>query len=312
LKRFNRDINLVEVAQSAGYEIDQRASTRACKVMKRGADKIVVGADMAGHGIYFTVGEEVESGSIIDFVQRRLGVKRGMVRRALRGWLDKAMAPSPKRGSPEVVPERPTPASHDRVALFARWHCLEPYLRGHLITHCGLDPDLVTLSQARQDRHGKACFGHFDRDGLCGWEEQNAQSAGFSDAGQRGLALVRLDNEPIRQIVVAEFAIDALSWAQLHQRPAATAYASLGGRLEPHQIDLLIEAARKHGARLLVLGTDRNSAGSDFATRVERAVSGQVAVLCDRVPLPHTSWNEALLARAQTKDKGPEHRRVRA
>ena len=52
LERFKGEINLVEFAQSLGYVVIKKESSRACAVMKLGGDKIVVATDKAdGHGI---------------------------------------------------------------------------------------------------------------------------------------------------------------------------------------------------------------------------------------------------------------------
>jgi hypothetical protein len=49
--------------------------------------------DRDRHWIYFTIGEDTDNGSIIDFVQKRKGGNLGDVRRALRPWLFE-LAPS--------------------------------------------------------------------------------------------------------------------------------------------------------------------------------------------------------------------------
>lgn len=78
LEMFKRQINLVEFAGSMGYELLQKESSRHSKVMRGPSGKIVIATDAKdGHGIYFSVGSEQDSGTIIDFLQRRGGGKPG-------------------------------------------------------------------------------------------------------------------------------------------------------------------------------------------------------------------------------------------
>jgi hypothetical protein len=312
LERFKREINLIEIAQSLGYEIDKKASSRSCKLMKRGGDKVVFATGIDGHGIYFSLSDESDCGSVIDFAQKRIGGNLGKIRKELRGWVHTPKVPSPRRKSPEERPERPEPVGRDRAALLARWHRLEPYQRDYLTVQRGLDADLVSSWQVRQDERGNACFPHFDRDEVCGWEAKNLGFSGFSAGGQRGIAFVRLDNEPARRVVVAESSIDAVSWAQVHGRPLGTAYVSLGGALGPNQIQMLLDVARQHDTKLLVLATDSDRAGDEMAARIEKAFAGQVEVLRDRPPESHKDWNDALLARTGSENDSGGHQRIRA
>ena len=62
---FKIDINLSEYAASLGYLKDRKKSSRNCCVMKRGqGDKIIVGKGNEGHWIYYTIGNDQDSGSI--------------------------------------------------------------------------------------------------------------------------------------------------------------------------------------------------------------------------------------------------------
>ena len=87
LERFKSQINLAEYAQAQGYEIDRKESSRASTVMRSGGDKIIVATDTDGHGIYFSVRDDADHGSIIDFVQKRQGLNLGQVRKELRPWI---------------------------------------------------------------------------------------------------------------------------------------------------------------------------------------------------------------------------------
>ena len=94
LETFKTDINLTEYAAASGYRLDRKASSRNSVVMVHPErDKIIIAVDRDRHWIYFTIGEDTDNGSIIDFVQKRKGGNLGDVRRALRPWLFE-LAPS--------------------------------------------------------------------------------------------------------------------------------------------------------------------------------------------------------------------------
>src|SRR3546814_11571881 len=67
----------------------RKASSRNSAVMVRSpGDKIIIALGADRHWIYFSVGEERDSGSIVDFVQNRQGGTLGDVRKELRPWLE--------------------------------------------------------------------------------------------------------------------------------------------------------------------------------------------------------------------------------
>jgi hypothetical protein len=72
LDTFKRDISLVEYVVSSGYAVDRRASSRSSVVLSDSkGDKIIVARERDGHWVYFSVRDESNNGTIIDFIQRR-------------------------------------------------------------------------------------------------------------------------------------------------------------------------------------------------------------------------------------------------
>ncbi len=70
LDEFKRRIDLRAYAAGQGFQLDRRESWRGATVMRHpNGDKIIVkrnGAD--GHYLYFSVRDEADNGTIIDFV----------------------------------------------------------------------------------------------------------------------------------------------------------------------------------------------------------------------------------------------------
>ena len=71
LDRFKTEINLSQFAASRGYTLDKRESSRNSAVMRHAdGDKIIIARE-GQHWIYFSVSDDDDNGSVIDFVMRR-------------------------------------------------------------------------------------------------------------------------------------------------------------------------------------------------------------------------------------------------
>jgi hypothetical protein len=51
-------------------------------------DKVIIKRGMDGHFVYFSVRDDRDNGSIIDFVQNRQRLSLGAVRKELRPWIN--------------------------------------------------------------------------------------------------------------------------------------------------------------------------------------------------------------------------------
>ena len=108
LERFKIEINLVDYAQSQGYEYLTRESSPNSAVLRHNSgDKIVIVTNTQGHGIYFSLLDDKDQGTIIDFVQHRNNFNLGEVRKELRPWLVK--------GDRSEVIEKPQPLIKDKI-----------------------------------------------------------------------------------------------------------------------------------------------------------------------------------------------------
>ena len=96
LESFKIGIDLRAYAASHGYAIDVRASWRGSAVMRHTAgDKIIIKRDTDGHYVYFSVRDDSDHGTIIDFACRHLGASLGVVRKELRPWIGASPAALP-------------------------------------------------------------------------------------------------------------------------------------------------------------------------------------------------------------------------
>src|SRR5215469_717070 len=128
LEKFKIEISLAKLASSYGYELDRRESSRTSFVMRhQDGDKIVVTTDRDGHGIFFSVHDDRQHGSIIDFVKQKEGVNLGQVRQILRRWKANPASFSPT--TQKHQPLRPEPITHDCAVTYAQWLKTRPYNR---------------------------------------------------------------------------------------------------------------------------------------------------------------------------------------
>lgn len=307
LERFKREINLVEVAQSMGYELVKAKSTKASKVMRSGGDIIVIATDASdGHGIYFSIGDDGDNGSVIDFYLRRTQWNLGQIRKELRGWMPAAARPSPKRKPPAERPEPPQAVTRDRAEVLAKFAALVPYSGRYLTNTRKVDQAVIEAFGVLQDGYGNACFVHRDDQGVGGWETKNKGFTGFSAGGEKGLFLARPDSSPIVRIVVAEAAIDLMSWAQFKHAPG-TVYASTGGSVSPEQLEQLRAALARNPGAEIVLAHDGDAGGDWMADQVRELAPPGATVTRDRPP-EGLDWNEVLKQAAklaEQREKGP-------
>ena len=308
LEAFKTQIDLrLYAADVEGYALDRKESWKGSAVMRHpSGDKIIIKRDHDGHYVYFSVRDESDNGSIIDFVQkRRPGVKSlGRVRQALRPWVGgghKVRAASLQLFAPL------TPTTKDRMAVERQFR-LMAYVEQHsyLEKERCLSYELLVsdrfAGRIRIDRRGNAVFPHFDTEGLCGYEIKNSGFTGFAKGGEKGLWFSLIEAADDR-LVICESAIDALSHAALFPAPHAR-YASIGGQMNARQPALLRATMLKLPPNTEVVAAfDADKEGDAYAQSVRQILmeSGRadVGVVRHR-PEGTKDWNDLLKARTNS------------
>lgn len=272
LEDFKTDINLTEYAAGQGFVLDRKASSRNSVVMRSGSgDKIVIARGQDRHWIYFSVRDEIDNGTIIDFVQNRKGVKLGGVRQELRPWVGGARAVA--RPHPDLFVREIEPISRDRAQVLmelARMRLLAShrYLEAERKIPAALLQSPRFAGKIKTDVRTNAIFPHADAEGPCGYEIKNKGFTGFAKGGEKGLWFSVARAGDLR-LVIAESAIDALSYAVLHPDDYAR-YASTGGAMNPNQPALIRSAIEKMGqGASIVIATDNDTGGRELAERIE-------------------------------------------
>jgi hypothetical protein len=273
LENFKTAIDLRAYAASQGYHLDRKKSWRGNAVMRHPVsdDKVVIMRGMDGHYVYFSVRDDRDNGTIIDFVQFRQGLSLGAVRKELRPWIGQPPVPVPVF---EVLHK----VEKNRMKVGMEWEKMREAVDGHpyLERERALPRSLLTSERfagcIRIDGYGNAVFPHFDAEGLSGYEMRNVRFQGFASGGAKALWFSHEIPDDTR-LVFCESAIDALSHATLF--PAAyTRYASIGGKPNPEQPELIRSASARmpHGADV-VAAMDADADGRKLAEVVRQAVA---------------------------------------
>ena len=299
LEHFKTAIDLRAYAADQGYALDRKESWRGSSVMRHPAtdDKIIVKRGEDGHYLYFSVRDDHDNGSIIDFVQHRLGGSLGVVRKELRPWI----------GLPEerlpVFPALPK-STKDRAKVerdYLRTEAItkHQYLQGERAIPLRLLEGDRFAGRIRTDDHRNAVFPHFDTEGLCGYEIKNTGGfTGFSAGGSKGLWFSRTQADDER-LIFCESAIDALSHAALFD-DARARYASIGGKPNPIQPELIKAAImRMAPGSEIVSAMDADADGAKLAGMVrevfEQAGRDDLKFTLQE-PFGAKDWNDQLRA----------------
>jgi hypothetical protein len=302
LDRFKR-IDLCDYAVSRGYRLVRREGTRgggsrgstsSSRLLRHAAtdDKIVARLDSDGHWTYFSVRDDGDNGTIIDFVLRRGARTLSEARQELRAWAGETRSPplAPVvRGRTFDVDRSTLQAAFARATTAAN----HPYLNSR-----GLRPETLASPRFsgtwRVDGRGELLFPHFDGPSpgqLCGVERKSPSFAGFS-AGGRKTVWVSNEQPHDERLVITEAVIDAFSYHQLRPDERAR-YLSTGGSIGERQARYVSAAiARLPSTSLVVLATDSDDAGDKLADKIAALWGG--ARFERHRPPAGKDWNEWL------------------
>ena len=303
---FKRRINLTEYAAAQGYVLDRKESSRNSVTMRGpDGDKIIIGKDAnSGHWIYFSVRNDADNGTIIDFVQNRLQEGLGEVRKALRPWVGSSPQ-STRRPASESFVGDVEPISRDLAQIRAQFAAMQPvqgvhpYLERERCIPAAILADPRFAGRIYIDRHGNAVFPHHDRDGLCGFELRNAAFKGFAKGGQKGL-WYSAHGRGDPNLVITESAIESLSYHAIH-RPEGARYFSIAGEMNPTQRQLLESAfLRLPPAATIRIATNHDAGGRHLAEQIKgiAVATGRAdfALIDNHPEREGADWNDMLRA----------------
>lgn len=307
LDAFKTQINLVEYAEHLGFEIHPKTS-RNWIAMDGPGGRILISMAPDNHWVYCPVGDK-GGGTIIDLDQQHNGGDISDVRKRLRRWINDPGLLIARMAKPSYP--IPSPITKDILRVCSRLEAMQPINGKHpylQLERC--IPDYV-LSDGRfadrifVDQYRNAVFPHRNRAGVCGYELKNKDFTGFATGGEKGLWPSRI-NPGDRALVIAETAIDALSYHAIHL-PKLTRYISTAGALNNNtQPDLIRSAIEKMplGGKI-ILALDNDEGGDSLAGKISDIYRDVPHPGCelieDRPPTRGKDWNDVLKSRVDPK-----------
>jgi hypothetical protein len=112
LESFKTSMDLRAYAAHQGYVLDGKESWRGSAVMRHaGSDKVIIKRDLDGLYVYFSVRDEADRGTTIDFAAE---ASSGKLRRSPQGV---AAVGGPPRRSPALPVHPVAPATPTRIAI---------------------------------------------------------------------------------------------------------------------------------------------------------------------------------------------------
>ena len=303
LESFKREINLTEYMAANGYMLNWRESSTNSAVMTNRDDKLIVAKGTTGFWIYFSVRDDSDNGTIIDFCQNRTGKSFGEIKKELRPWLD-VSKPSKLKQNQYKLDLKPVNKNREQVLKkLAKTSVItnHPYLESRGIKESTLNNSRFEAS-VRLDNYGNAVFPHQDESGITGFEIKNHGFTGFSKGGEKALWCsnsFKSDNN----LVITESAIDALSYAQLHPETInSSRFISVGGAMSEKQRRLIKVAMEKIAANNtqnqisteIIIATDNDEAGENLAKELEELAPQNKTTVTRALPTAGKDWNDTL------------------
>ncbi|KAA8386068.1 DUF3991 domain-containing protein [Acetobacter sp. DmW_136] len=308
------------VLEREGYRLDRAATAqRSAKNLKfrRGEGEIII-VNHGGKGWWDPTNPDRSArGDVFKLVQHlKPGLNLGHVRRELRNMI--GLEPSYE------VRERIKPVAEEQGKKRDpawMWEHRNPPQTGsaawcYLSEERGL-PDRVLEAAVKQNLlregpNGTAWFAHRDNQGaLSGMEMRGPEYRGFSTGGI-GKRLFRFEADPGTQpsrIVVAEAAIDALSFAAMDRFSSNTLYLSTAGGMSPEsvrELKQLLAAGAKQPEGRLVIAVDNDQQGDHYAAMFSE-MAQEVGLWNGRASpkSPGSDWNQVLRARGNKESVTP-------
>ncbi|CAG5011179.1 hypothetical protein DYBT9275_04900 [Dyadobacter sp. CECT 9275] len=291
---FKESINLGQYAAAQGYELDSRKSTRSSLVMRHNnGDKIII-SRKADTWIYFSVRDNQDNGTIVDFIQRRTGKTLPEIAEHLAGWESHGQTLS-HYNVPDVKEQ-----VYDRQRILKAFQRMKPIITHPYLTDERKIPSQVLVNERFrgkifQDYYGNVVFPHQDGQGICGLELKNHDKGVFMRGSEKALWLGAIEPSDTT-LVLAESPIDALSHYTLF-KPVNTAYAAVSGGMRDKQFEFLVSVIAKMPLlEQIVLAVDNDAGGNSIAERIEEFIGNKFTKRVIRhVPQEiGADWNQVL------------------
>jgi len=262
-----RSVNLVDFAIGLGYSKNKVKSTRSSAVLYHtNGDKIVV-SRKNGIWVYFSVVDESDNGTIIDFARKRLGEVDGNVFSERFSYPSKSQNPIDE-------------SSIDPKRVQRIFEKCQPIKGNHrYLEERGIASSILLSERFKntvyKDLFGNVAFPHFQSREIVGLELKNE---GFGVFVRGSLKTFWLSNEHPKdyRLAIAENAIDALSYFQMF-KPKHTRFFALSGSPSKYQLELIADYLTiKPEIKEVVLIVDNDQGGDVLLKRLKAFLRSKV------------------------------------
>lgn len=269
--RFKTDINLTQYASFLGYEVDGRKSTKSSIAMRKDGDKVIISRKGA-NWVYFSVTDDSDNGSIIDFVQKRTNQQILDIGKDLNAWLGGGVEyPNPKTYVSDVEEQHYDPERIKFIFSRTRVSTDHAYLKNR-----GLSSSILASTRFKgrifTDRHTNVIFPHYQGNEICGIEYKQTDKGFFAKGSQKTLWRSNIKNSDTC-LIIGEAVIDALSYAQIHKNDKAF-YVATGGGMSPEQEQIIGDLVESlPNIQEIIIITDNDEGGDKLTTRIQAVIA---------------------------------------
>ncbi|MBI1183576.1 DUF3991 domain-containing protein [bacterium] len=297
--RMKQEINLAQYAAQMGFEVEPKKSTSNSISMRYGtSDKIVI-SKQNGTWVYFSVYDNDDNGTIIDFIHNRTKKSLFEIAGELQVLLDgKPHMPELPLYSKGIEEKQYNPERIIRMfnnCVVVKTH---RYLTSRRITANTLQSTRFR-NRIYQDSYANAVFPHEQSGRVCGLELRNIGVKLFV-RGSRKTAWRSNILPDDSKIVIAESPMDAMSYHELY--PDANAfYVATSGGLSPEQVTVLQKYITTNSTiTSVLLITDNDSGGDKLTDKLIKSLDEiKFTGLINRHSPPNKGddWNDVLQTR---------------
>ena len=269
---FKHEINLTQYAAYLGYEIDRKKSTRNSIAMRKSTEDKIVISKRGGNWIYFSVYDDQDSGTIVDFIRNRTGKSLFEIGKELQVWIGGNITlPEPTKYVSHVEERQPDPRRIQRLFNYCAPAYDHDYLKSRGITAEALKSPRFS-GRIFQDHFKNAVFPHFKEKDVCGLELKGENTDLFVRGSEKTLwrSNTRKGDDTL---IISETPIDALSYQILHALNSAF-YTSTCGGFSPLQSDIINKLVNDLSwVTKVILITDNDDGGDAISNRLNAIIT---------------------------------------
>ncbi len=264
LNKFKREINLAEFVTSFGYHVDKEKSSINAPVMRHeNGDKIIVGKSKSdSHYIYFNPNDDSDNGTIIDFIQKRLGENLGHLRKRLRAWLHN---PQPQ----EKINIKAS--TKDALGIATKWDNLQgeyPIFKGFQGIRTSVVSDLIRNKKAKMIGDNMY-FMLNDVNGICGIEKRTSEGKKYIEKGSKKGVFTDGKLREGKRIIFFESPIDMLAYKELGHGEKGDYCCCTMGSLGDTAKEAIAFILENNQTAEVVYAVDNDQAGMGIAEQIK-------------------------------------------